>query len=75
MTSSAAGIPDGPGPWRWPVDPARYDTTPVLRTAEKDAVIELGPGSLRRLARHDPAAGIFAVCARCFPGYVSGTGS
>ena len=56
MTSSAVGIPDGPGPWRWPVDPARYDTTPVLRAAEKDAVIELGPRNLRRLARHDPAA-------------------
>jgi DNA-binding transcriptional ArsR family regulator len=28
----------------------------VLRAEEKDAVIELGPGNLRRLARHDPAA-------------------
>jgi hypothetical protein len=28
----------------------------VLRTAEKNAIIELGPGNLRRLARHDTAA-------------------
>ena len=54
--ASAAGRPASPGPWRWPVDPGRYDTAPVLRAAERDAVIELGPASLRRLARHDPAA-------------------
>ena len=54
--ASAAGCPASPGPWRWPVDPGRYDTAPVLRAAERDAIIELGPASLRRLARHDPAA-------------------
>jgi hypothetical protein len=53
---SPAGLPDSSGPWRWPVDPARYDRAPLLRAAEKDAIIELGVGSLRRLARHDPAA-------------------
>ena len=54
-SSSAAGRPDRSSPWRWPVDPGRYDTAPLLRVAEKDAVIELGTGNLRRLARHDPA--------------------
>ena len=53
---SAAGRPDSSSPWQWPVDPARYDTAPLLRAAEQDAIIELGAGSLRRLARHDPAA-------------------
>jgi integrase len=53
---SAAGRPDSPGPWQWPVDAARYDTAPLLRAAEQDAIIELGAGSLRRLARHDPSA-------------------
>ena len=52
----AADSQCGPGHWRWPVDPARYDTAPVLRDAEKDAIAELGVGSLRRLASHDPAA-------------------
>ena len=56
LASSPARRPDQPGRWRWPVDPARYDTAPVLRDAEKDAIIELGAGGLRRLARHDPAA-------------------
>ena len=54
--ASAAGRPASPGPWRWPADPGRYDTAPVLRAAERDAIIELGPASLRRLALHDPAA-------------------
>ena len=54
--ASAAGLPDPSGPWRWPVDAGRYDTAPLLRAAEQDAIIELGAGSLRRLARHDPAA-------------------
>jgi integrase len=53
---SAAGLPDPSGPWQWPVDAGRYDTAPLLRAAEQDAIIELGAGSLRRLARHDPAA-------------------
>ena len=53
---SPAGLPDSSGSWRWPVDPARYDRAPLLRAAEQDAIIELGVGSLRRLARHDPAA-------------------
>jgi integrase len=56
VTSSAADLPDSSGSWRWPVDPARYDTAPLLRAAEKDAIVELGPVNLRRLARHDPAA-------------------
>ena len=55
-SSSAAGRPDRSGPWQWPVDPVRYDTAPLVRAAEKDAIIELGAGNLRRLARHDPAA-------------------
>ncbi|MGI5219440.1 hypothetical protein [Nocardia sp. CA-290969] len=42
--------------WRSPVDPGRYDVTPVLRVAEKDAITELGVDNLRRLARHDPDA-------------------
>ena len=53
---SAAGRPDSPGPWQWPVDVDRYDTAPLLRAAEQDAIIGLGASSLRRLARHDPAA-------------------
>jgi hypothetical protein len=53
---SPAGLPDSSGSGRWPVDPARYDRAPLLRAAEKDAIIDLGVGSLRRLARHDPAA-------------------
>jgi len=55
-SSSAAGRPGRSGRWQWPVDPVRYDTAPLLRMAEKDAIIELGIGNLRRLARHDPAA-------------------
>ena len=51
-----AGRADSSGPWQWPVDAARYDTEPLLRAAEQDAIAELGPGNLRRLARHDPAA-------------------
>jgi integrase len=54
-SSSPAGDPDGSGRWRWPVDPARYVTAPALRGAEKDAIIGLGVGNLRRLAGHDPA--------------------
>ena len=54
---SAAGRPDSSGPWQWPVDATRYDTAPLLRAAEQDAVIELGAGNLRRLARHDPPPG------------------
>lgn len=53
---SAAGRLGSSGSWQWPVDPARYDTAPLLRPAEQDAIAELGPGSLRRLARHDRAA-------------------
>jgi integrase len=53
---SPVGPGDSSGSWRWPVDPARYDRAPLLRAAEKDAIIDLGVGSLRRLARHDPAA-------------------
>ena len=57
MTSpSAVSRPDSAGHWRWPVDLARYDTAPLLRAAEQDAITELGVGNLRRLARHDPAA-------------------
>ena len=55
--TSAAGRPGSPGTWQWPVDAARCDTAPLLRAAEQDAIAELGPGNLRRLARHDPAAG------------------
>ena len=53
---SAVGRPGSPGPWQWPVDAARYDTAPLLRAAEQDAIAEFGPGNLRRLARHDPDA-------------------
>ena len=53
---SAAGRPGSPGSWQWPVDAARYDTAPLLRAAELDAIAELGLGNLRRLARHAPAA-------------------
>ena len=53
---SAAGRPGSPGSWLWPVDAARYDTAPLLRAAELDAIAELGLGNLRRLARHAPAA-------------------
>ena len=53
---SAVGRPDSVGPWQWPVDLTRYDTAPLLRAAEQDAIIGLGVGDLRRLARHDPAA-------------------
>jgi hypothetical protein len=55
-SSSLAGCPGGGGRWRWPVDPTRYDTAPALRDAEENAIVELGVGNLRRLARHDPAA-------------------
>jgi integrase len=54
--SSLASGPERPGRWRWPVDPAGYDSTPALRDAERDGIIELGTDGLRRLARHDPAA-------------------
>ncbi|MFE9328929.1 tyrosine-type recombinase/integrase [Nocardia sp. NPDC052278] len=42
--------------WRSPIDPGRYDATPALRAAEKDAITELGVENLRRVARHDPNA-------------------
>ena len=45
---SAAGRHGSPGSWQWPVDAARYDTAPLLRAAEPDAIAELGPGNLRR---------------------------
>jgi hypothetical protein len=54
--SSVAGRRDRSGRWQWPIDPGRYDTRPVLRAAEKGAIIELGVGNLRRLARYDPGA-------------------
>jgi hypothetical protein len=54
--SSAAGSPGRSGHWQWPIDPGCYDTAPVLRAAEKEAIVELGVDNLRRLARHDPAA-------------------
>jgi integrase len=56
VTASSVDRANRAGSWRWPVDPARYDTAPALRAAEKDAIIELGLVNLRRLARHDPAA-------------------
>jgi hypothetical protein len=52
------------GRWRLPVDPARYDTTPMLSEAEKDAIIGLDAGGLRRLARHDPSAPEWAQVRR-----------
>ncbi len=55
-SSSAARRRDSAAPWRWPVDLARYDSAPLLRSAEQDAIIALGADNLRRLARHDPAA-------------------
>ena len=65
-SSSAAGRPDRSGPWQWPVDPARYDTAPLLRAAEKDAFIELGIGNLRRpyLAAHAFLLGGFTAFCR-----------
>jgi integrase len=58
VTTSAASLtsPDQPGCWCWPVDPRRYDVTPAVRAAEVAAIVELGAGNLRRLARHDPEA-------------------
>ena len=56
MTASSADRGNRDGSWRWPVDPARYDRTSLLRAAEKDAIVGLGLVNLRRLARHDPAA-------------------
>jgi len=52
---SATCRPDDPR-WRPPIDPGRYDTAPMLRKVEKDAIAELGADNLRRLARHDPDA-------------------
>ena len=58
MTTLAADLtgPRQPGCWYWPIDPRRYDTTPGVRAAEAAAIVELGTGNLRRLARHDHAA-------------------
>jgi len=55
LAADLAG-PGQPGCWHWPIDPHRYDTTPVVRAAEAAAIVELGTDNLRRLARHDPAA-------------------
>jgi len=52
---SATCRPDNPR-WRPPIDPGRYDTAPMLRKVEKEAIAELGADNLRRLARHDPDA-------------------
>ncbi len=62
---SAADRTDSSGPWQWPVNLARYDTAPLLRAAEQDAIIELGAGNLRRLARRDPAARAGSRSAAC----------
>jgi integrase len=58
VTAPAAlvAVPGDSGCWRWPIDPDRYDTTRMVRAAEKQAIAELGVDNLRRLARHDPAA-------------------
>src|SRR5437762_3974667 len=47
---------DEAGHWRWPITAPSYDTAAVVRTAEAEAIAELGVDNLRRLARHDPAA-------------------
>ena len=57
MSAPLAVAGSGDGRWRWPIDPRRYDTTPAVRAAEAAAIADLGVGNLRRLARHDPAAG------------------
>jgi hypothetical protein len=58
VTTLAADLtgPSQPGCWHWPIDPHRYDTTPVVRAAEAAAIVELGTDNVRRLARHEPAA-------------------
>jgi hypothetical protein len=53
----AVAAEGGDGRWRWPIDPRSYDTTPGVRAAEAAAIAGLGAGNLRRLARHDLAAG------------------
>jgi integrase len=64
IAPSPLSQPVQPGRWRWPVDPARYDATPALSEAEKGAIIGLGVGGLRRLARHDPSAPEWAQVRR-----------
>lgn len=54
LASSPVSRAEQPARWQWPVDPARSDTTPAIREAEKDAIIGLGTGGRRLLARHDP---------------------
>jgi integrase len=54
----------GDGRWRWPIDPGSYDTTPAVRAAEAAAIAGLGVDNLRRLARHDPAAGGWPLIGR-----------
>jgi hypothetical protein len=62
--SPAAAAEGGDRRWRWPIDPRQYDTTPALRAAEAAAIAELGVDNLRRLARHDPAAGGWPLIRR-----------
>ncbi|MFG3024486.1 hypothetical protein ACGFZQ_39225 [Streptomyces sp. NPDC048254] len=50
--------------WRSPIDLRRYDRSPVLSTAEQDAIRELGVRNLRRLRHHDPDAPQWAEIGR-----------
>ena len=60
----AAAAGGGDGRWRWPIDPGSYDTTPAVRAAEAAAIAGLGVDNLRRLARHDRAAGAWQPIRR-----------
>jgi hypothetical protein len=54
--AALAAVPQDSRRWRWPIEPDRYDTTPMVRAAEQQAIVDFGVDNLRRLARHDPAA-------------------
>jgi integrase len=59
----AAATPRG-GRWSWPIAPEHYDTEPLVRAVEAQAIGGLGLENLRRLSRHDPGAAGWAVIGR-----------
>ncbi|MEY9862952.1 integrase [Catenulispora sp. GAS73] len=58
MSAAAAVRIEDPSPSRWvsPLAGRRFDTEPLVRAEEAEAIVALGVRNLRRLQYHDPAA-------------------
>jgi integrase len=55
---------DDPGRWRSPLAGRRFDTEPLMRPQEAEAIRALGVRNLRRLQYHDPDAPGWTVVRR-----------